>query len=172
MLEIGSGSGQHAAFFSENLPGWSWLPSDISPENRASARAWAAEIKPPNLLEPVALDVLEENWGVGLFDALFSSNLIHITPWQCCLGLLAGARRHIEIGGLLILYGPFRIGGEHTTDSNAAFDSMIRQRDSRFGVRDFEDVCNAAEGFELQDRFEMPSNNQMVVFSRIGDDAL
>ncbi len=168
LLEIGSGSGQHATFFAEHLPEWTWLPSDVEEKNLASVRAWAAEKQLPNLLEPVSIDVLDAPWNVGPVDALFSSNLIHIAPWSCCLDLMAGAHRHVEAGGLLILYGPFRIAGEHTADSNAAFDKKIRERDARFGVRDLEAVCEAAEGFELLERFEMPANNQVVVLRRLG----
>ena len=92
--------------------------------------------------------------------------MVHITPWECCLGLLAGARRHLTPGGLLVFYGPFSIGGEHTAQSNAAFDEDLRGRDPRWGVRDLEAIRDAADGFVLQERVEMPANNQVLVFRR------
>lgn len=166
VLEIGSGSGQHAAFFAASLPGLEWVPSDIDPDNLASIRIWRAEAGLPNLTAPVVLDVLDREWGVGEIDVVFSANMIHIAPWECCRGLLAGARRHITSGGLLILYGPFRIGGAHTAASNAEFDESLRARDSRWGVRDLEAVCEEARGFDLEERIEMPANNQTLVFRR------
>ena len=168
VLEIGSGSGQHAVFFAERLPGLQWLPSDINEENLASIREWAGERNLPNLLEPLYLDVLEGEWKTDAVEAVFSANMIHITPWECCLGLLAGARRQVVEGGLLILYGPFRIGDRHTADSNAEFDTSLTDRDPSWGVRDLEEVCEAAEGFELVERTEMPANNQTLVFRRHG----
>lgn len=166
ILEIGSGSGQHADFFSNELSSMRWLPSDIDDDNLASIRAWRAENSRPNFLDPIRLDVLADPWPVDQVEAIFSANMIHITPWKCCLGLLAGARRHLVSGGLLILYGPFRIGGEHTAESNEAFDGSLRNRDPRFGVRDLEAVVEATEELSLEERVEMPANNQILVFER------
>jgi len=166
VLEVGSGSGQHAAFFAEKLPTLSWIPSDIEPENLASIREWRDETDHPNLFEPIRLDVLADDWGIDPVEAVFSANMIHITPWECCLGLLEGARRHVTPGGLLIFYGPFRIGGEHTAESNATFDESLHDRDPRWGVRDLETVCDAAGGFALEERVEMPANNQVLIFRR------
>ncbi len=166
VLEISSGSGQHAAHFTEHLAGITWQPSDIDEERRASIRAWREESGLVNLLEPLPIDVTKSEWGVGLFDAVYNSNLIHITPWVCCLGLLAGARRHLGPGGALIIYGPFRIDGEHTAPSNQEFDEDLRSRNSDWGVRDLEAVQDAAGGFTLEERVEMPANNQILVFRR------
>ena len=166
VLEIAGGSGQHAAFFSENLPGISWLSTDIDDERLASIRAWRKDSKCSNLLEPQRLDVLDDDWGTGMVDVVFSANMVHITPWECCLGLLTGARRHLDSGGLLIFYGPFRIAGEHTAPSNAAFDENLRGRDPNWGVRNLDAICDAADGFILEERIEMPANNQMLVFRR------
>lgn len=166
VLEIAGGSGQHAVFFAENLPGITWLPTDIDEEWLASIRAWRADSKCSSILEPRRLDVLDEDWDVGTVDVVFSSNMVHITPWECCLGLLAGARRHLTPGGLLVFYGPFRIGGEHTAPSNAAFDESLRGRDPRWGVRDLEAIRDAAAGLVLKERIEMPANNQMLVLRR------
>ena len=164
VLEIASGSGQHAVFFSENLPGITWLPTDIDEERMASIRAWRDESSCSNLLGPRRLDVLDDDWDIGTVDVVFSSNMIHITPWECCLGLLAGARRHLAPGGLLVFYGPFRIGGEHTAPSNVAFDENLRGRDPSWGVRDLDAICDAADGLVLEERIEMPANNQILVF--------
>lgn len=166
VLEIASGSGQHAVHFAGNLPRVTWQPSDLDPGCRLSIRAWRDEFKLPNLLEPLSIDVTSTDWNVGLFDAVYNSNLIHISPWECCLGLLAGARRHIRPGGRLIIYGPFRIGGEHTAPSNQAFDEDLRSRNPDWGVRDLDVVENAAEGLTLEERIEMPANNLILVFRK------
>ncbi len=122
LLEIASGSGQHAAFFAEKLPGLRYLPSDVDAENLASIRAWVHETRLPNLGEPLELDATSEDWGVGQVDAIFNANMIHIAPWECALGLISGAGRHLRSGGVLVLYGPVRIGDGHTAPSNASFD--------------------------------------------------
>lgn len=166
VLEVGSGSGQHAAFFSGELPNLDWQPSDIDPENLASIRTWRREAAHPNFHKPMRLDVLDDDWGIHAVEAVFSANLIHIAPWECAVALLAGAHRHLKPSGLLILYGPFRIDGEHTAESNRAFDSDLRERDSRWGVRDLESVIDAAGGLSLEDRIAMPANNQTLVFRR------
>lgn len=166
VLEIASGSGQHAVFFSEHLPGIIWLPTDIAAERLDSIQAWREDSSQSNILEPRRIDVLDVDWEIGTVEAVFSANMVHITPWECCLGLVHGARRHVRPGGLMIFYGPFRIGGEHTAPSNAEFDESLRQRDPRWGVRDLEAVRDAAKGFKLEERVEMPANNQMLIFRR------
>jgi SAM-dependent methyltransferase len=168
LLEVASGSGQHAAFFAEKLPGLRYLPSDVDPENLASIRAWVHEARLPNLAEPLELDATSEDWRVGQVDAIFNANMIHIAPWECALGLISGAGRHLRPGGVLVLYGPFRIGDEHTAPSNAAFDEGLRARDPRWGVRDLEAVVVLAEkaGLVFVERVAMPANNQTLVFSR------
>ena len=167
VLEIAGGSGQHAVFFSENLPGITWLPTDIDDERLASIRAWRESSNCSNLLEPKRLDVLDDDWGIGKVEVVFSANMVHITPWECCLGLVAGARRHLTPGGLLIFYGPFRIGGEHTAPSNAAFDEDLRGRDPSWGVRDLDAIRDAADGLVLEERVAMPANNQILVFRKV-----
>jgi len=166
VLEIAGGSGQHAVYFSGNLPGINWLPTDIDEGRLASIRAWREESSCSNLLEPRRLDVLDDDWDIGTVDVVFSSNMVHITPWDCCLGLLAGARRHLTPGGLLVFYGPFQIGGEHTAPSNVAFDENLRGRDPSWGVRDLEAIRDAADGLVLEERTEMPAKNQILVFRR------
>jgi SAM-dependent methyltransferase len=168
LLEVASGSGQHAAYFARALPGWTWLPSDIDPRNLASITAYVAEAELPNLEPPRALDVLSDDWQVGELDALFNANMIHIAPWECCAGLMRGAGRNLRPGGVLVLYGPFRIGGDHTAPSNREFDLDLRRRDPRWGVRDLETVVElaAAAGLRHRETIAMPANNQCVVFER------
>lgn len=168
LLEIASGTGQHAVHFAQNLPDWIIQPSDIDADNLASIQAWCDEAALPNLRPPRSLDVCDGDWKVASVDAIFNANMVHIAPWEVALGLISGAARHLVPGGLLLMYGPFRIGGQHTAPSNQTFDDSLRQRDPRFGVRDLEAVVALAErqGFTLQERIAMPANNQTVVFRR------
>jgi SAM-dependent methyltransferase len=167
-LEIASGSGQHAAYFAAELPQLTWQPSDVDADNLASIRAWVADAALPNLLAPIALDVCAADWGTGRVDAVFNANMIHIAPFACCEALLKGAARHLVPRGVLVMYGPFRIGGAHTAESNAEFDASLRARDPRWGVRDYEDVVQlaAAAGLRAEERIAMPANNQTLVFRR------
>lgn len=169
LLEIASGTGQHAVHFAAALPGLDYQPSDPDPANLASIAAWVEEAGLPNLRAPIALDVCQLDWGVGTLQAIFNANMIHIAPWACAEGLFAGAGRHLEAGGVCVLYGPFRIGGAHTAESNARFDEDLRSRDPRFGVRDLEAVAALAEqaGLAFQERVAMPANNQCLVFRRV-----
>ena len=171
MLEVASGSGQHAAFFAAELPNWIWQPSDVDATNLASISAWCTEAALPNLRSPIRLDVGDRAWNVADVDAIYCANMIHIAPWQCCIDLIAGAGRELASRGLFILYGPFRINGEHTSDSNAAFDQSLKERDPSWGVRDLDAVTELAAraGLKFVDRTAMPANNQTVVFQR--DDA-
>jgi SAM-dependent methyltransferase len=168
LLEIASGTGQHAAHFAEHLSGWVIQPSDIDSENLESIEAWVADARLPNLRRPFRLDVLAADWGVGLVDAVYCANMIHIAPPACTAGLVAGAGRHLNGGGHFVLYGPFRMGGEHTAPSNAAFDADLRARNPAFGVRDLEDVQSgaAAAGLTLIERVAMPANNWTLIFER------
>lgn len=170
LLEVASGTGQHAVHFARHLPSWTIQPSDVDADNLVSIEAWVREANLPNLRLPLQLDVCDGDWDVAPLDALFNANMIHIAPWEVAVGLLSGAARHLLPGGLLIMYGPFRIGGQHTAPSNQAFDDSMRQRDVRFGVRDLEAVVTLAEqhGLALQERIEMPANNQVLVFKRTG----
>jgi hypothetical protein len=166
LLEVSSGSGQHAAHFARALPSLTWQPSDCEPDNLASIAAWVGDSGLANLLAPIELDVLSPSWNVGTLAAAFNANMIHIAPWECCVGLFDGLGRHLASGGVFVLYGPFRIGGAHTAPSNAEFDAGLRARDARWGVRDLEAVVAEAErvGLVLQERVPMPSNNQSLVF--------
>ena len=168
VLEIASGTGQHAVFFAERLPFVAWQPTDVDPEGLASISAWVEESDLENVAMPIELDVRAEQWPVENFDAVFNANMIHIAPWEVALGLFSGAARALRTGGLLFLYGPFKGAGEHTAASNAAFDADLRRRDPRWGIRELEVVEAAAKeaGLSRVEHVEMPANNRMLVFRR------
>lgn len=168
VLEVASGTGEHAVFLAHALPALVWQPSDPDPGNRASIAAWTAATGIRTVRPPLALDAAAADWPVERADAVICINMIHIAPWPACLGLMRGAARLLPSGGPLYLYGPFRRGGLHTAPSNEAFDAGLREQDPAWGVRDLEAVTEAAarEGL-LPDRVvEMPANNLSVVFRK------
>lgn len=173
LLEIASGTGQHAAYCAAALPGWQWQPSDPDAGALASIAAWREEAAAPGLQAPLQLDVLQPTWPVELadsapWDAIFCANMLHIAPWACCAGLMRGASRLLAPQGLLITYGPYRIDGEATAPSNQAFDASLRERDPRWGLRWLHEVeTEAAQaGLMLRQRVVMPANNLLLVFGR------
>lgn len=176
VLEIGSGSGQHALVLARALPQLDWWPSDPSEVHRNSIAAWRDAEGARNLHAPLVLDAASPDWGIGEghagpagdVAAILAFNVIHIAPWRVAEGILAGAGRHLRPGGLLVFYGPFRRGGTHTAESNAAFDASLRARDPDWGVRDLDDVSDLAEraGLRPDEVVEMPANNLIVVFAR------
>jgi SAM-dependent methyltransferase len=168
VLEIASGSGEHAAYFAGQLPALSWQPSDPEPEALASIAAHRAASDAPNLLPRVHLDVTARTWPVERADAVMCCNMIHIAPWSACEGLIAGAGRVLPAGGLLYLYGPYKIDGRHTAPSNEAFDRDLRSRDPAWGIRDFAEVTALAKrhGLDLAETVPMPANNLSVIFRR------
>jgi SAM-dependent methyltransferase len=168
VLEIASGTGQHAVHFAQAFPQLTWQPSDADDEARASIAAWTAHSGLANVRAPLALDVREAEWGIDAADAMVCINMIHISPWASAQGLIAGAQRLLPPGGVLVLYGPYRRGGAHTADSNAAFDQQLRQRNPEWGVRDMEDVVALADaaGFACDEPIAMPANNFMLVFRK------
>lgn len=170
VLEVASGTGQHGAHFSAALPHLEWQPSDFDTDSLPSIEAWAADARErgANIHSPLHLDASAPAWPVDRADVIFNANMIHISPWEVGLGLIAGAARILSPRGLLVLYGPYKIGGEHTAESNAAFDASLRGRDPRWGVRDLETVQEAAReaGLAFVERVEMPANNQILVFRK------
>jgi SAM-dependent methyltransferase len=168
VLEIASGSGEHAAYFAQNLPQLTFRPSDPDQTALASAAAHRDEAGLPNLLMPVHLDVTAPSWPVERADAIICCNMIHISPWAACEGLIAGAARVLAGGGVLYLYGPYKIGGAHTAPSNAAFDADLRSRNSDWGIRDLDDVTALAKrhGLVPRETVAMPTNNLSVIFTR------
>jgi SAM-dependent methyltransferase len=168
ILEIASGTGQHAAYFAAALPSLVWQPSERDADAFASIAGWSESEKLQNVRPPLRIDVTEEPWPVGQFAGIFNANMIHIAPWAVGPALLRGAGRHLVAGGVLVMYGPYRIGGQHTAPSNAAFDLDLRARDPAWGVRDLEAVVEVAgeHGLALVERVAMPANNQTLVFRR------
>ncbi len=168
LLEVASGSGEHAVHFAAHLPGLEIQPTDPSSEARASIDAWRAHAGPANVRPALPLDATAPSWPVEAAAAVLCVNMVHISPWAATLGLLDGAARLLAGGGPLVLYGPYRIGGAHTAPSNASFDASLRSRDPRWGVRDLEAVFAAAaeRGLVHEETVPMPANNQTVVLRR------
>lgn len=173
VLEIASGSGEHAVFIARAMPGLTWQPSDPDADARVSIAAWIEAEDAANVLAPKAIDVRAPEWGVeddGPFDAIVAINMIHISPWEATLGLLDGASLLLRSGGVLYTYGPYTRDGRHTAPSNAAFDASLKARNPAWGVRDVADVESAAAArrFELRRIVEMPANNLSLIFERKG----
>ncbi|MEL6364717.1 MAG: DUF938 domain-containing protein [Pseudomonadota bacterium] len=174
ILEVGSGTGEHAATIASVAPALEWRPSDPDETSRRSISAWAAATPGARILPPLDLRTTDENWGEAErdapYDGLVSINMIHIAPWAACLGLLDGATRLLAPGGRLFFYGPFMRDGEHTAPSNADFDASLKRRDPAWGVRDLAVVAREAEahGLRLAAVVEMPANNLSVAFERDG----
>jgi len=176
VLEVASGTGEHGIFFSYHLAPRIWLPSDPNPELRQSITAWQEFFPCDNILPPVDLDASAEVWPVETdfvlespINAIVNINMIHISPWSACLGLMAGSGRILKSGGILYLYGPYKQNGKHTAPSNAAFDEYLQSQNSAWGVRNLEDVIAAAQAnnMKLEKVYSMPANNLSVVFSHL-----
>lgn len=168
VLEVASGSGEHAIHFAAAFPHLLWQPSDPDPAGLASIAAWRAEAGLPNVAPPLALDAAAPDWPVDHADAILCINMVHISPWDATLGLFAGAARLLDPGAPLILYGPYIEPGVPTAESNLAFDANLRARDAAWGLRDTEAVKAAAAGLALAERRAMPANNLMLLFRRAG----
>lgn len=168
ILEVASGTGEHALFFASAMPDVTWQPTDRDPDALASIAAWRDTAGPTNMLPPLFLDAADPaTWPDTAPDAVVAINMVHIAPWTATQGLVAGAARVLQPGGLLFLYGPFREAGTHI-GSNAAFDADLRARNQDWGVRDLEDVAAEAarHGLVLEEQVEMPANNRTLVFVR------
>jgi hypothetical protein len=182
VLEVSSGTGEHAVFFAPRLRPRNWIPSDPNPVARASIAVWREHCPADNLYPPIALDACDSVWAVEREElpdslqgidferdpivAIANINMIHIAPWSACLGLMAGAGRILPPGGILYLYGPFKQGGRHTAPSNVAFDESLRSQNPEWGVRDLDDVVAAAKEHHLSllKTYAMPANNLSVIF--------
>jgi SAM-dependent methyltransferase len=171
VLEIGSGTGQHAAFFADRLGHLSWQPSDV-PHNLPALRARVAENPVDNLEHPIALDVTEPDWSVieelAAPDAIFTANTLHIMSWRAVMDCWSVIGKLLSPVGRVCIYGPFRYDGEFTSGSNASFDRSLRTRDANSGIRDFEAVAGLAQqhGLICTRDLSMPANNQLLVFER------
>jgi SAM-dependent methyltransferase len=166
VLEVASGSGEHAAHFAAALPGLVFQPSDPDAARRASIDAWCDGIA--NVRPALALDAAGPGWPTGPFDLVLCCNMIHIAPWAAAEGLVAGAGRVLPTGGTLLLYGPFRRQGVPTAPSNEAFDADLRARNPAWGLRDLEavDALARAAGFTAPEVTQMPANNLCVAWKR------
>ncbi|MCB9594281.1 MAG: DUF938 domain-containing protein [Sandaracinaceae bacterium] len=167
-LEIAAGTGMHAVHFAPAFPELAWQPTDYADDALVSIEAWRRDAGAPNLRAPLRLDVTADPWPVERADAIFNANMIHISPFACTHGILAGAARVLADGGPLVMYGPYKIGGEHTAPSNARFDESLRARDPSWGVRDLDEVIRLAEaaGLAYERRVSMPANNLCVIYRR------
>lgn len=167
VLEIGSGTGQHAVYFGARLPWLVWQTSDL-PQNHASIVAWQQEARLPNVLPPLALDAGSRDWPAGPYDAVFTANTCHIMAWQEVQAMFAGIGRVLREGGLLCIYGPFNYDGKFTSASNAQFDASLKAQASHMGIRDFEEVNRLAaeQNLRLQADHPMPANNRLLVWRR------
>jgi len=170
VLEIASGTGQHAVHFAAAMPGVTWQPSDPDATHRESITAWIEYARVANVVAPLDIDVRREPWGIDAVDAIVAINLIHIAPWAVAEALFTGAGKRLAPGGVLYLYGPYRRDGAHTAPSNEAFDRQLRAADSEWGVRDMEAVIalGAANGLTCDAPIPMPANNFSLVFRRQG----
>jgi hypothetical protein len=170
VLEIASGTGQHAVYFAAQLPDLSWQPSERDSGALASIESWIELEGVANVAAPIVLDACATTWPSQRVDGVFNANMIHISPWPVAEGLFAGAGRILEDAGLLFLYGPFKVAGRHTAPSNEAFDADLRRRDASWGVRDLEALEELARGvgLELVEKNDLPANNKLLVFGRSG----
>lgn len=166
VLEIASGTGEHAVFFARRFPHLEWQPTDPDPEALASIEAWRREARLPNLRAPVALDAASRQWPIARADAVLCINMIHISRWEASERLFAGTARLLPAGGKLLLYGPYLENDVDTAQSNLDFDAWLKARDPRFGLRNISDVdaLAARNGFCRSRRVEMPANNLMLAY--------
>jgi cyclopropane fatty-acyl-phospholipid synthase-like methyltransferase len=167
-LEVGGGTGQHAAFFARHFPDLIWQSSDIH-SNVKTLNLRVASAKLKNLPLATSLDVNKETWNYGFYDAIFSANCLHIISEDSVINFFKGTSKHINDGGVLLVYGPFKYRGKFTTESNAGFDRWLKARDPKSGIRDFEWTNELAEevGFSLVEDNAMPANNQLLAWAKI-----
>lgn len=167
LLEIGSGTGQHAVYFAREFPDLLWQTSDVSAMH-TGIQAWLDDAALQNVLPPLALDVREDGWPAERYDAVYSANTAHIMAWPDVVSLFAGVGEILESGGVFCLYGPFNYEGRYTSESNTRFDSWLKARDPASGIRDFEalQVLAGKAGMTLKKDYEMPANNRTLVWSK------
>lgn len=168
VLEVASGTGQHAVYFSQQMPYLTWQTSDL-PMNHAGIEAWLASADTANLLPPLTLDVTQQPWPDVACDALFTANSLHIMPWQAVEALFGQLEGYLSIGAILAVYGPFNYGGNYTSASNQQFDEWLYAQSPHSAIRDFEEVNSLAKdaGFDLLEDNEMPANNRLIVWKKL-----
>lgn len=166
VVEIASGSGEHAVFLARELPHVTWQPTDTDAAALASIEAHRAEANLPNLLAPVGLDASRDAWPIARADAIVCINMLHISPWRAAVGLFRGAARTLSNDGALFTYGPYRFSGAFTAESNREFDASLRARDPAWGVRDVDDLDALAGelGLARAETIAMPANNHVLVY--------
>ena len=173
ILEIASGTGEHAVYFAPKLKDHQWIPSEPDEMRRQSIEAWRQFNPSSNLANPKNINVLNSDWTEPLKEleitAIVNINMIHISPWEACLGLMQGAGNLLPLGGVLYLYGPYKQGGKHTAPSNQIFDQSLRAQNKSWGVRNLEDVIEIAQqqGLNLVKTVSMPANNLSVIFHKV-----
>ncbi|CAN5916498.1 DUF938 domain-containing protein [soil metagenome] len=167
VLEIASGTGQHAIGFAKAFPALTWIPSDPEASSRESIESWRAEAQLPNLEAPLDLDVRGE-WPARRIDAIICINMIHISPWDATQALFVQAGERLAPGEVLFTYGPYRFHGVYGAESNAGFNETLKARDKAWGVRDVDDLKALAKAnrLELVETVEMPANNHSLIFRR------
>lgn len=167
VLEIGSGTGQHAAFFAAHLPRVTWQTSDL-PEHHRGIQMWIEETDLPNLRAPLALDVTEAQWPLQRSDAVFCANVIHIVAWRVTQALFAGVGKILKSGDRFFTYGPYNLQGQFTSESNARFDQWLRARNPEWGIRDLEALTQLGEASSLflQNNTPMPANNRFLTWQK------
>lgn len=167
VLEIASGTGEHAVYLAQRFPELDWQPTDPDGAALESIAAWRDEAGLSNLRPPLPLDAARADWPLSYADAILCINMVHISPWAATLGVLAGAARCLAAGSPLVFYGPYRRSGVVTAPSNEAFDASLKARDPRWGLREVEGVQAAAGSrFALEDVVAMPANNLILLFRR------
>lgn len=168
VLEIGSGTGQHAVHFAKNMPSITWQTSDLV-INHAGINHWVDTLPSPNIRRPLALDLAEVQPISENIDAIFSANTLHIISWQLVQNFFDFVKSQLAHNGVLCIYGPFNYQGRYTSESNANFDLWLKARDERSGIRDFEAVCQLATkaGLSLMEDVTMPANNRILIFVKI-----
>jgi cyclopropane fatty-acyl-phospholipid synthase-like methyltransferase len=175
VLEVASGTGQHAIHMATQMPGIKWQPTNLEADQLLSVEAWMAEFPLTNILSPLLLNACDDRWPVESAEyeaapviAVFNANMIHISPWEVCLGLINGAGRLLRTGGKLFLYGPYKIDGQHTAPSNLEFEGWLNSLNPEFGVRDIADVAAVADsnGLTHIKSYDMPMNNFFQVFEK------
>ena len=167
ILEIGSGTGQHAVFFATQLPNISWQTSDLL-ENHAGILNWINNENITNVLRPLILDVNQPEWPIQNPDLIFSANTAHIMSWASVDNMFSGVGKILKSGSFFVLYGPFNYQGQYTSDSNRQFDKMLQQRDPKSAIRDFEALEELAKKnkMRLYDDIAMPANNRILIFQK------
>lgn len=168
LLEIGTGTGQHAVYLAPHFPQLEWFPTDLS-VNIPGMNLWFQEAKIPNIQKPVRLDVGKDDFPKLKFDVVFTANTFHIMHWKECKSFMKLLGNRLREGSRFVVYGPFKYEGQFTSESNAEFDLSLKGRDPLMGIRAFEDVLAnmTKNGFELLEDYEMPANNRMLVFQRL-----